>query len=50
MLKAAIIDDGAAETLFENVRSLAVSENLQLNEDVGFTNERSMLILAALNG
>ena len=41
MLKAAIIDDGAAETLFENVRSLAVSENLQLNEDVSFTNERS---------
>ena len=40
-LKAAIIDDGAADILFENVRNITVSEDLQVNEDVSFTNELS---------
>lgn len=40
-LKAAIIDDGAADVLFENARSVTVSEDLRLNEDASFANELS---------
>lgn len=36
--KAAIIDDGAADIFFENVRGVDVSADLQVKENVSFTN------------
>ncbi len=40
-LKAAIIDDGAADYLFENEKSVTFDENLQIHENENFTTEHN---------